>query len=296
MIAPDIWDDPEVGGLTGPEFRLFIGCISLADDEGRLDADPRGLRKTIFGFDEDATVDQVRDWRDSIVQKLPNLCMYQVGAKTYIALTQWHKHQSIGSWKKPSQIPAPSSVDQQETYSRPTEEPTRVSEPMNESIESINESNSTPPEGGDPLFPEGPAPPPPPKRTKEQRREATAAAYFGSAQRTEGVDSAFRSLPLFQGQILTEFYSVSGMPIPKTKKRVEQAAAAAEILYQELGSAEKVCTLLRQFFTMRADGHEFYQFTVNGPWSVKETVINMIATNKPPPVVTIDVEANPEWL
>ena len=35
MIDPSIWDDPEVGELAPQEFKLFIGCISLVEDDER---------------------------------------------------------------------------------------------------------------------------------------------------------------------------------------------------------------------------------------------------------------------
>ena len=112
MIDPSIWDDPDVGELSPSGFKLFIGCISLADDEGRLDADPRTLRKCIFGFHQQMTVDEVRTVRDDMVHHLSNVCLYAVDGKEYIALLQWAKHQAIGAWKKPSEYPTPPGQEQ----------------------------------------------------------------------------------------------------------------------------------------------------------------------------------------
>ena len=108
MISPAIWDDPEVGELDPLGFKLFIGCISLADDDGRLDADPRTLRKTIFGYTEGTSVDDVRQVRDSMAASLPNVQLYQVDGREYIALLKWKDHQAISaSWHQASIIPAP---------------------------------------------------------------------------------------------------------------------------------------------------------------------------------------------
>ena len=113
MISPSIWDDPEVGELDPLGFKLFIGCISLADDDGRLDADPRTLRKTIFGYTEGMSVDDVRQVRDSMAANLPNLQLYQVDGREYIALLKWDDHQAISaSWHQDSIIPAPPAADE----------------------------------------------------------------------------------------------------------------------------------------------------------------------------------------
>ena len=108
MIDPSIWDDPEVGELTPTEFKLFVGLISMADDEGRLEADPRTLRKQLFGYCEDVSVQDVGTWLASVAEKLPNVLLYDVGGKSCIALLKWNDHQSISdSWRKESTIPAP---------------------------------------------------------------------------------------------------------------------------------------------------------------------------------------------
>ena len=108
MIDPSIWDDPEVGELTPTEFKLFIGLISMADDEGRLEADPRTLRKQLFGYCEDVSVQDVGTWLASVAEKLPNVCLYDVDDKSYIALLRWNTHQAISkTWKQDSVIPPP---------------------------------------------------------------------------------------------------------------------------------------------------------------------------------------------
>ncbi len=43
MIDPGIWTDPDLGALSRDHRLIYIGTFSLADDEGRLKADPRLL-------------------------------------------------------------------------------------------------------------------------------------------------------------------------------------------------------------------------------------------------------------
>jgi len=91
MIDPAIWDDPDVGELGPQEFRLFIGCISLADDEGRLDADPRFLRKVFFGFSKDVTVPVVLGWRNHMIQCIPDMQLQTMVGRERIVFTEREK-------------------------------------------------------------------------------------------------------------------------------------------------------------------------------------------------------------
>jgi hypothetical protein len=129
-------------------------------------------------------------------------------------------------------------------------------------------------------------------------RIARALQSFEERQDNNGIDPAFARLPVTQGKILTAFYSVAGLSPPRTKQRLKQAAVAAETLYQELGSADKAASLVRQFFRRRADGHPDCQFTVHGPWSVVNAVI-ALAGDKEKPKLDIpapDAERRPSWM
>jgi hypothetical protein len=134
---------------------------------------------------------------------------------------------------------------------------------INESSESI-ESSTTPPSG---VLPKNNSP------QAVKKRIAEASQAFQDRQDTNGVDSAFVKLPVYQGRILTAFYRASGIPVPRTAKLLKQAAVAAETIYQEIGSADRAEALLRRFFKRRADGHPDTQFTVHGPWSVLGAVL-----------------------
>jgi len=261
MIDPSIWDDPDVGELSSDEFKLFIGCISLADDEGRLDADPRHLRKSLFGYSEHHSVEDVERLRNSLTSKLDNVHLYTISGKEYIALLRWNDHQKIGSWQRPSIIPTPSTDDLQQNLSSTCGD----LGPINESIE----SNTTPE-----------AVEPPPKHTPEAVRAGIirACSAFQDKQDSLDIPPVFGDLPVFQGQILSAFYQASGLQTPRTQKRIKQATAAAEMMYQELGSADRAATLIRQFFQKRSAGDPDRQFTVHGPWSIVESVIALTGT------------------
>lgn len=84
----------KVGPLSHVEYRLWIGMITEADDEGRLVADPGQLRAEIFGHHLDITTDH-------ITSGLKTLCesglvrLYEVAGVRYVEFPSWHDHQRI---------------------------------------------------------------------------------------------------------------------------------------------------------------------------------------------------------
>lgn len=105
MLDPCLWDDPDVGSLKMPARLLFIGLISLADDEGRGVADPRQLKKQIFGFDDCTSID-VDIWLKELSTQVKNVLLYEKDGKQYYFLANWERYQKI-SHPSPSRIPAP---------------------------------------------------------------------------------------------------------------------------------------------------------------------------------------------
>ena len=66
QVDPGIWTSEQVVAC-GPEARLlFIGCITQADDEGRLKGSAAYLKMTIFPGDA-VSVDQVEVWRQEVI-------------------------------------------------------------------------------------------------------------------------------------------------------------------------------------------------------------------------------------
>ncbi len=107
FIHPDLWDDAVVSGtLTPTEQLLFIGMFSLADDEGRILADPIHLRGLVFRFRDDITVQRTHEMRDRIAAVNPNVLVYRAGGHEYIQLLKWKTYQSP-RYPKPSSLPPP---------------------------------------------------------------------------------------------------------------------------------------------------------------------------------------------
>jgi len=145
MIAPNFWKDPEVAKLTIPERLLFIGIVSNADDEGRIIATPEALKADIFPYDHKITARVVKRMRDSLVNKMKNVLLYENDNVEYIVLLRWGDHQkpshaTASKLPPPSQFRDPCQVQEvQESIAEPFTE--RCKEPFTEpSKESINES------------------------------------------------------------------------------------------------------------------------------------------------------------
>lgn len=116
-IHPGIWASEQFIGLSEPWARLlFIGCISNADDDGRLKASPAYLKTIIFPGDSCAPA-EVKRWRDSLAEQRL-IIVYQVDGVEYLALPTWRKYQYVSKYY-PSRLPAPPVDDHSVTSSVP---------------------------------------------------------------------------------------------------------------------------------------------------------------------------------
>lgn len=106
FVDPGFWLDPHIAKLSIVERLLFLGCISMADDEGRLLASPRALRAQIFPYDHGMTDDEVKEMRDHIVEANPNVLLYEVRGIEYIAFARWERYQKP-KYRVASILPAP---------------------------------------------------------------------------------------------------------------------------------------------------------------------------------------------
>lgn len=104
-LKPEIWEDEAVGGLGAWERLLFIGLITMADDEGRLRALPSAIAGHVFPYDN-VGAPKILGWLDQIAGA-GLIHRYHAGATDYIQITGWTKHQKINR-PQPSSLPAPS--------------------------------------------------------------------------------------------------------------------------------------------------------------------------------------------
>jgi hypothetical protein len=104
-LKPEIWEDEAVGGLGPWERLLFVGLITMADDEGRLRALPSAIAGHIFPYDE-LTPPKILKWLGSIADA-GLIHRYRAGATDYVQILGWAKHQKINR-PAPSSLPPPS--------------------------------------------------------------------------------------------------------------------------------------------------------------------------------------------
>ena len=101
-IKPDSLQHRKVGRLSDRAFRLWICCLTQADDDGRLICDYEQLRILEFGYQK-MPIGAIRDALQEIVS-LGLLRIYSHGGEEYIDFPSWGDHQRIDR-KTPSKLP-----------------------------------------------------------------------------------------------------------------------------------------------------------------------------------------------
>lgn len=144
-IKPEALQHRKVGKLTDQQFRLWIGLITQADDDGRLVADPDQLRVLAFGYFPRVTVAAVQ----AAVQALAEvglIRLYTVAGVRYADLPSWRDHQRINR-PTPSRLPAyEDSVGVHGGFSEPPVRPHAGSEGIgSERITTLSSANGARP-------------------------------------------------------------------------------------------------------------------------------------------------------
>jgi len=110
MINSGIWQDEEFANLSDSARLLFIGMFSIADDEGKLKANPLYLKASVFMYDQSKTESDVLELLNEISKQMKSVLIYQVDGKSYAKFLKWDQFQTIrADRKKPSQIPEPTN-------------------------------------------------------------------------------------------------------------------------------------------------------------------------------------------
>lgn len=126
MIHTKIWDSGQVLKLRPIERLLFIGMITLGDDEGRLRGDAIYLRKMIFPNDKYSRR-QVEEMCRSI-ENQGLILMYEVEKSKYIQHPSWARYQKLRTERcKQSDFPPP-PADIRQTSVRQSSAQDKVSE------------------------------------------------------------------------------------------------------------------------------------------------------------------------
>ena len=110
MIHTSLWQNEQFAKLSDKAKLLYIGTITIADDDGRLKGNSLILKGQIFPLDEAVTSDQVRKYINECVKvKLVNY--YEVNGQYFLEHPNWQKFQTLRSdRKKDSEIPSFSDI------------------------------------------------------------------------------------------------------------------------------------------------------------------------------------------
>lgn len=102
-IKPELLDDAVTAGLSDMAFRVFIAAIVLADDYGRLRAEPGWLLGQVYW----ARGARVEDFERALRELDSLIRFYEVKGQRYAEIRNWSRHQKVSHPGKP-RVPAPS--------------------------------------------------------------------------------------------------------------------------------------------------------------------------------------------
>jgi hypothetical protein len=105
-IKPETWDDEKIGRVSRDARLLFVGLITMADDEGRFRSLPAQVLGHVYPYDTDAPK-KLERWMCELVD-VGLVVVYERDGVQYGAIPNFTKHQRI-SHPKDSLIPTPPS-------------------------------------------------------------------------------------------------------------------------------------------------------------------------------------------
>lgn len=103
-LKPEMWQSEQVGKLDHGARLLFIGLITMADDEGRLRAQPSMIAGHCFPYDRinAAGIDRAL----AQVESVGLIARYEAEDRPYVWIRGWAQHQKINR-SNASKLPPP---------------------------------------------------------------------------------------------------------------------------------------------------------------------------------------------
>ena len=103
-LKPEHKHHRKIGPLSDRDYRLWIGLVTEADDDGRLVANAAQLRALVFAYHHRVSVAMV----EAALSRLHDLGLirvYEVNGNRYAEMPSWHDHQFIQK-RRPSKLPS----------------------------------------------------------------------------------------------------------------------------------------------------------------------------------------------
>jgi hypothetical protein len=94
LIKDSILTSRSIDQLSAEAERCFYRLLTIADDFGRMDADPRAVLSRAFPLRREITTDQLEGWLSELVAA-EIIQIYVVGQRRYACFINWDK------WNKP---------------------------------------------------------------------------------------------------------------------------------------------------------------------------------------------------
>lgn len=123
MVFAKIWESKQIGKISREARLLYVGLITLADDDGRVTGDAAALRSKIFMRDDDITGHQVKSWIDEVVAaKL--VYRYTVDEEDYLVHPNWFRYQNLRRDRFHQSVlpPPPQDIVSQLSDERPSDD------------------------------------------------------------------------------------------------------------------------------------------------------------------------------
>ena len=106
-LKPEALQHRKVGKLTDRQFRLWVGMITQADDDGRLVAEPEQIRVQFFAYHTRVKTTEIATALEAIAD-VGLIGLYSANNVRYAYFPSWVDHQRIHSCHyTPSRLPAP---------------------------------------------------------------------------------------------------------------------------------------------------------------------------------------------
>jgi DnaT-like ssDNA binding protein len=108
-IKPEFWADQDLTRLPREVRLLYVALWNFADEQARLQGDPRLVKSWCFPLDDDVTAAVVDDWLNVLVL-YGKVVRYSVEGSLYLHLPKLPSHQKLDP-RLESRLPAPSDDD-----------------------------------------------------------------------------------------------------------------------------------------------------------------------------------------
>jgi hypothetical protein len=146
-IYPDVCTSPSLAAVDTGAQLLFERLLVLADDQGRVQAQPDWLKANAMPFVVEASPRRIRGWLEQLARQ-EVLILYTVNRVDLAQFVTWWKRQAGLRRAYPSRWPPPPGWNQDRVYGLPTDNRPGTRADPNRPHDEGDETGPTDPDGG----------------------------------------------------------------------------------------------------------------------------------------------------